>query len=127
MGLDCCPEDTQFNLIVLESGQVSAKHSVLQRYRDCLVNTDGNATLRDLSLFQCLRFWDWMTWKLRPRAKPWVINYFPRYKNNPRVEEYSDYCRVKLMLHHPFIDWDDLLSVDGQVYDSYVDAFHACE
>ena len=31
------------------------------------------------------------------------------------------------MLHHPFVDWDDLLSVDGQVYDLYVDAFHACE
>jgi ATP-dependent DNA helicase PIF1 len=68
-----------------------------------------------------------MTWKLRPRAKPRVINYFPRYKNNPRVKEYSDYCRVKLMLHHLFINWDDLLSVDGQVYDSYVDAFHTCE
>ena len=30
------------------------------------------------------------------------------------------------MLHHPFVDWDDLLSVGGQVYGSYVDAFHAC-
>jgi hypothetical protein len=68
-----------------------------------------------------------MTWKLRLRAKPRVINYFPLYKNNLRVKEYSDYCRVKLILHHPFVDWDDLLSVDGQVYDSYVDAFHACE
>ena len=107
MGLDCRPEDAQSNLIVLESGQVSAKRSVLQRYRDRLVNTDGNTTLRDLSLFQCLQFWDWMTWKLRPHAKPRVINYFPRYKNNPCVEEYSDYCQVKLMLHHPFVDWDD--------------------
>ena len=61
MGLDCHPEDAQSNLIILESGQVSAKRSVLQRYRDRLINTDGNATLRDLSLFQCLRFWDWMT------------------------------------------------------------------
>ena len=30
------------------------------------------------------------------------------------------------MLHHPFVDWDDLLSVGGQVYSLYVDAFHAC-
>jgi hypothetical protein len=90
VGLNCRPEDAQSNLIVLESGQVLAKRSVLQRYRDRLVNTDGNATLRDLSLFQCLRFWDWITWKLRPRAKPRVINYFPRYKNNPRIKEYSD-------------------------------------
>jgi hypothetical protein len=39
---------------------------------------------------------------------------------------YSDYCRVKLMLHHPFVDWTDLLVVDGQVYGSYIDTFQAC-
>ena len=66
-----------------------------------------------------------MTWKLRPYTKPWVINYFPQYKNNLRVKEYSNYCLVKLMLYYLFVNWDDLLSVDGQVYDLYVDAFHA--
>jgi ATP-dependent exoDNAse (exonuclease V) alpha subunit len=30
------------------------------------------------------------------------------------------------MLHHPFVDWIDLLSIDGQVYGSYIDAFQAC-
>jgi hypothetical protein len=30
------------------------------------------------------------------------------------------------MLHHPFVDWTDLLSVDGQVYGSYIEAFRAC-
>ena len=114
VSLDCHPEDTQSNLIVLESGQISAKRSVLQRYRNRLVDTDnGNDALRDLSLFQCLRFWDWMIWKLRPSAKPRVINYFPWYKNDPCIEAYSDYCRVRLMLYHPFVDWDDLLSVEG--------------
>lgn len=33
---------------------------------------------------------------------------------------------MKLMLHHPFVDWKDLLSVDGQMYESYIDAFRAC-
>jgi hypothetical protein len=33
---------------------------------------------------------------------------------------------VRLILHHPFVDWDDLLSVDSQVYIIYIDAFHAC-
>ena len=126
VSLDCRPEDVQSNLIVLESGQVSAKRSMLQRYQDRLADTDDNAALRDLSLFQCLRFWDWMIWRLRPRAKPRVINYFPRYKSDPHLEDYSDYCHVRLMLHHPFVGWDDLLSVNGQVYATYVDAFRAC-
>ena len=30
------------------------------------------------------------------------------------------------MLHHPFTDWVDLLTVDGQAYESYTDAFQAC-
>ena len=30
------------------------------------------------------------------------------------------------MLHHPFVDWAELLPVDGCLYQSYVDAFRAC-
>jgi hypothetical protein len=38
-----------------------------------------------------------------------------------------DYCRVKLMLHHPFVSWDNLLIVDNNVYGSFSDAFRACQ
>jgi hypothetical protein len=125
--LDCRPEEAQSDLIVLESGDITTQRSILQRYRDRLTDTaNGNSALPDLSLFDCLRFWDWMTWKLRPRASPRVINYFPRYPNDSKSPTYSDYCRVKLMLHHPFTDWTDLLTGEGQTYDSYVDAFRAC-
>jgi hypothetical protein len=127
VSLDCRPEDVQRDLIVLESGEVTAQRSALQRYRGRLADTEnGNRALPDLSLFDCLQFWDWMTWKLRPRASPQVINYFPRYSNDSGAPTYSDYCRVKLMLHHPFVDWTDLLLVDGQTYESYIDAFQAC-
>ena len=30
------------------------------------------------------------------------------------------------MLHHPFVSWINLLSMDGQTYGSYIDAFQAC-
>jgi hypothetical protein len=122
--LDCRPEEAQSELIVLESRDVSAQRSILQRYRDRLIDTaDGNSALPNLSLFDYLQFWDWMTWKLRPRASPRVINYFLRYPNDSKSPTYSDYCRVKLMLHHPFTDWADLLLVDGQAYNSYIEAF----
>ena len=125
--LDCRPEEVQRDLIVLESGEVTAQRSALRRYRDRMVDTqNGNSALPNLSLFDCLQHWDWLTWKIRPRASPRVINYFPRYSNVPESPDYSDYCRVRLMLHHPFVDWEDLLSVDGQAYGSYIDAFQAC-
>jgi hypothetical protein len=30
------------------------------------------------------------------------------------------------MLHHPFTDWPDLLSVENETYGSYIEAFRAC-
>ena len=54
-----------------------------------------------------------------------VINYFPRYSGNPTSDQYEDYCRVRLMLHHPFGCPTDLLSFDGHHYDSYATAFYA--
>jgi hypothetical protein len=128
VSLDCRPEEVQRDLIVLESGEVTAQRSALQRYRDRLIDTrNGNAALPDLSLFGCLQHWDWVTWRVRPRASPQVINYYPRYSSDPGLETYSDYCRVKLMLHHPFTDWADLLLVDSRAYGSYIDAFRICD
>ena len=127
VSLDCRPEEAQRDLIVLESGEMTAQRSPLRRYRERLADTQNAApALFDLSLFDCLRSWDWLTWRVRPRASPRVINYYPRYLNDPESPSYSDYCRVRLMLHHPFVDWDDLLTVDHQVYRSYIDAFQAC-
>src|ERR1700733_12028574 len=114
VSLDCRPEEVQDDLIILESGEISARRSVLRRYRDRLTDTrNGNASLPALSLFTCLRLWDWLIWKIRPRARPRVINYYPRYLDDPKSLGYSDYCRVKLMLHHPFTDGPDLLLVEN--------------
>jgi ATP-dependent DNA helicase PIF1 len=54
VSLDCRPEEVQRDLIVLESGEITAQRSALRRYRDRFTDT-GNATLLDLSLFDCLQ------------------------------------------------------------------------
>jgi ATP-dependent DNA helicase PIF1 len=79
-----------------------------------------------VTLFDWLRAWNWITWTIRPRAPLRVINYFPRYSSDPSSKEYDDYCRVRLMLHHPFERLTDVLSFDGSDYGSYTDAFRAC-
>ncbi|KAH8755120.1 ATP-dependent DNA helicase PIF1 [Hyaloscypha sp. PMI_1271] len=84
------PEEAQNNLIVLKSGNISARRS-----------------------------------KIRPRAASRVINYYPRYLDDPKSPGYSDYCCVKLMLHYLFTDWPDLLSVENKAYISYIEAFRA--
>ncbi|KAF6820018.1 hypothetical protein CSOJ01_01086 [Colletotrichum sojae] len=68
----------------------------------------------------------------RSAEDPWssmtsrVINYFPRYKkDNPAQHE--DYCRVKMMLNHPHRQLDELLTVEGEVYTTFRDAYDACK
>lgn len=57
VSLDCRLEDVQRDLIVLESGEMTAQRSALRRYRDRLADTrNGNPALPPLSLFDCLRF-----------------------------------------------------------------------
>src|SRR6195952_3364640 len=126
VALNCYPEESHRDLIVLESGEVTAQRSPLQRYRDRLTDAPGSTALATLSLYEWLQSWDWPTWKVRSRAQPRVINYYPRYSSDPDSLTYTDYCRVRLMLHHPFVDYTDLLTVEGQAYETYIEAFRAC-
>ncbi len=126
VSLDCRPQKEQQDLIILESGSVTAGRSVLQRYCDRLADAPGSRALPTLSLYEWLRTWDWAQWRPRPRAQPRVINYYPRYPSDPTTPLYTDYCRVKLMLHHPFVVPEDLLTVDGIRYGSFTDAFEVC-
>ena len=54
VNLNCRLEEVQCDLIVLESSDIIAQRSALRRYWDRLTDT-GNATLLDLSLFDCLQ------------------------------------------------------------------------
>jgi hypothetical protein len=123
--LDCRPEEVQNDAITVEEETVTAQRSPLRRYQDRLTD-QVNQALASVTLFDWLRTWNWIIWTVRPRAPPRVINYFPRYSSDPTSQEYDHYCRVRLMLHHPFERLADLLSFDRCDYGSYIDAFQAC-
>ena len=124
--LDCRPEEVHTDLITVEGEAVTAARSPLRRYQDRM-RDQANPDLARVSLFEWLRDWNWMNWTVRPRAPPRVINYFPRYLASRTLPEHEDYCRVRLMLHHPFERVTDLLQVDGTEHGSYADAFNACK
>lgn len=55
VSLDCRPDEVQRHLITVDSEEVTAQRSVLQRYRDRLSDTGNrDAALLGLSLFDCL-------------------------------------------------------------------------
>jgi ATP-dependent DNA helicase PIF1 len=112
----------------IQDERLTAQHSLLQKYQDRIrdAKEELREGLQDISLFQWIRDYNWKTYVVRPRAIPRIINYWPRYSNDPELSSYNDYCRVRLILHHPFIDITELLEFDGHSYDSYTDAFQAC-
>jgi hypothetical protein len=124
--LDYCPEQSQDNLILLEDGDITTQRSPTKRYQDRNTDAPGASGLQSTTLFDWLQFWDWKTFQVRTRALSRVINYWPRYLADPGTPTYNDFCRVKLMLHHLFVQIDKLLLVDGVAYSGYQDAFTAC-
>jgi hypothetical protein len=108
--LDCRPEEVQDDLITVEDESVQARRSPLQRYRARMTD-QVNPALATVSLFTWLRAWNWQIFCEQPRAQLQVIYYFPRYSSNPDSDQYDDYCRVRLMLHHPFEHPTDLLTL----------------
>ncbi|KAI5357401.1 Putative P-loop containing nucleoside triphosphate hydrolase [Septoria linicola] len=58
---------------------------------------------RHVTLFEFLTEWDFSTFKKRPRAKPRIINYFPKYSSTEGDDTYVDWCHVKIVLHRPFM------------------------
>jgi hypothetical protein len=65
---------------------------------------------REITYMQFLKLYNFNTSKKRTRAPPRVLNFYPQYD---RTQQQEDYTRVKLMLHHPFRNIEDLKTVDG--------------
>jgi hypothetical protein len=129
VSLNCRPDKDQSQAISIEDGEASISRSPNRKYRDRLTDTKGGLHLQDVSLFQWLRVYNFegkSQWKSRSKALQRVINYYPEYSSLPNSSDYEDYCRVKLMLHHPFVDPDELL-VDGVRFDTFSDAFRSCQ
>ena len=72
----------------------------------------------DVTLFEFIQ--DWVVQKVKiddvqseivqrwSRAKSRVLQIFSKYSYLPDGEQYENYCQVKLMLHHLFVDFSDL-------------------
>lgn len=123
--LDCRPDTDNPRAVAIEeeTGELAELSGPLARYR---ARPMDSVQVANLTLFEALRSWDWRSWRLRPRAAPRIICYVPRYKSDPNGSTYEDWCRVKLMLHHPFSDDSDLLSVDDERYTTFAEAYQAC-
>jgi Helitron helicase-like domain at N-terminus/PIF1-like helicase len=120
--LDCRPEADQDSLVLLDEADdtVKVQQSCLKKYKH------RSEALDDITLFDYLQHYDFRTNKRRPRAAARIINAFPAYDPENK-DHYNDYCRVKLMLHHPFRQVDELRTNDqDHEYEDFAGAFEYC-
>jgi hypothetical protein len=75
VNLDCRPEDNQDDSVAFKDDQVKVQKSAFHRYKE---RTEHDVNLKDLTLLEWLRRYDFYKFKLRPQASQRVINYYPQ-------------------------------------------------
>jgi ATP-dependent DNA helicase PIF1 len=131
VSVDCRPEQAQVVTFAFQNGAQPSEEpecdninfkqgrSVLEKYRSRLP-IDKSVSYIDF----LLHFTHNKTPKRRIRAKARILNFMPRYSP---VAEPEHFARVKLMLHHPFRDVGEVLTINGTTFDTFFSAYSYCQ
>lgn len=120
--VDCRPLESQFQM---EVGSHSGIRNVQSIYTKYLQRPENH---EELTYFMFLTTIDSSRkpWRSFPRAKPRVLDYFPRYKPNREADEFEQYSRVRLMLHRNHRTAEDLKAVESTIFSTYKEVFQNC-
>ena len=129
--VDFRPLDEQDTLAEPENGQFRKKgQSWLEKYMMRSSYTlCSEDRLEDVTLFEFVRSWDVSNNRVRrrSRAPARVLHMFPMYKSTPNGPGFEDYCRVKMMLHHPFSEPSELRMPNEVGEQTYIAAYRLCQ
>jgi ATP-dependent DNA helicase PIF1 len=86
--------------------------SWIQRYMN------RSPEMEALSLQDVLTKYSWRKskWCTKRDKTKTVLRVYPRFSPNPEDEHYEDYCRTKVILHHPFRDLNTIHDPDDQLW-----------
>lgn len=132
MVLDCRPDQAQDRHIQFDDGEagedmvVREGLSVYKRYKLRIGHANSGEHLRDVTLIDWLQYYNVLRFQPLSKGKPRPVGFFPQYKSNPTEDEYKDYCRVKMMLSHPFENVEDLLEVEGVEAKTFQEVYELC-
>lgn len=128
--LDCRPDVEKDTLLTVERSENSEslrqRKSALDHYKDRPVEFE------DVSLLEFLQHFEYRGRRVRryvrASTKPRVVDFFPRYNPN-KPEHTENFAHVRLMLHHPFRSFADLL-VDprtGASFNTFHSTYQQCK
>lgn len=122
--VDCRKPDGVQRAIIQEDGAVREQKPLHEKYCQREESWSGLTYFRFLTAVNHSVRGRWQYFK--DRAKPRILNYFPRYKGMRSSDQFEDFCRVKLTLHHPHTSVDELKVVDGVAFDTFAEAYDRC-
>ena len=115
-------EDNQSAAYKLKDGQLEERG--LSAYEKYKRRPDE---VEDVTFLNFLLHFNYTNYKRWPRARPRVISYFPRYKGDPSHPQYPKFCRVKLLLYHPWRDYKEVATYTNKFgAPNYVASYQAC-
>jgi hypothetical protein len=125
--VDCRPHDRHARPIdITADGDIEESSTSYDKY------LQRPKQMEDVTYVDFLTNWNfkarnpekWAVWQ--PPARPRVLYYYPKYKPIRSHHQWSDFCRVKILLNHPHRRPTNLLEVDGVLYDNYKSAYQHC-
>ena len=83
-----------------DDNAMATTKSTLQRYMERPLD------MEDLSLQDVLTKYSWIksVWRKKRDKTDIVLRVYPRFSPNPEDVNYDDFCRTRIILHHPFRD-----------------------
>jgi ATP-dependent DNA helicase PIF1 len=121
VNVDLRPETEHSHLYRVEGEETRRGLSVLEKYKERSAEDEALPYITFLKSHNHHK-----PYGRRPRANERIVSYFPRYP----PDEVEHYGRSKLMLHHPFRDVKDLLSIPD-IHDApcttYAEAYEECK
>ena len=123
IALDCRQEAEQSVAYEFNKGQIKQSgHSLYKKYRLRPVDTE------DVTFLDFILHYNYNKYTRRPRARPRVISYFLHYKSNRSNPQYSDYCYIKLLLHHPWRECENIATIINEFgAPDYIATYKTCE
>ncbi|TFK89924.1 hypothetical protein K466DRAFT_462268, partial [Polyporus arcularius HHB13444] len=106
-----------------EDGEPQADNE--QGYHRYMQRSDELDRFSVQELFQTYR-WRAGEWRKRRASTTVVLRVFPRFSPNPEDDNYEQYCRIKILLHHRFRTTEELCSGVGDEQRTWRDAYGTC-
>lgn len=97
-------------LAVGEDENLVTDDSWLQRYMKRPLEMESLSLQNVLSTYS----WQKSKWCKKRDATKAVSRVYPRFSPNPEDDHYDEYCRTKVILHHPFRDLNTIRDSDDQ-------------